>query len=175
MSKVALKKELEAFTKGQIIELLLDIYSSRTEMKQYLEFFLNPDSSKLYEKYRKLLDKEFVKARRGRIAKARISVIRKLIKDFASFHPDTKYMHMIYVQSISFGLYYDDRYYFSATLHNGIVKLAKEYLAYADKEGALDAGLKNIDELLLPGKPGGRYLRTDIMEACREYVESKSI
>lgn len=174
MSKSALKKELSQFTKEQVIELMLDIYSSLPEVKAYFDFYLNPDSAKLYEKYRKLLDKEFMRTRRGRISKARISVIRKLIKEFTTFHPDAEYMHLIYVQTVYLGLYYDDCVYFSDTLYNGLTKLTQEYLAYADSEGNLDKGLKNID-VIVNGKLGSRALKSNIKEACREYVKSKSI
>ena len=43
MSKVALKKYLNTLQKGEIVEMVLDLYDARKEAKEYLEYFLNPD------------------------------------------------------------------------------------------------------------------------------------
>jgi len=174
MSKTELKKELSGFTKEQLIEVVLDLYSARKEVKDYFNFFLNPDSGKLMEKYRKLIDKEFGRSKWGH-SKARISVIRKLLKEFLSFHPESRFVHQMYVQTIYFGLYYEGYLYFTDTLSNGICRMVDEYLEYADSVGNLDAGLKNIDTLIQPDTPGGKSFKHAIAVACQEYLNRNSI
>lgn len=174
MSKTALKKELSGFTKEQLIEVVLDLYSERKDVRDYFNFFLNPDSEKLAEKYRRLINKEFGRSKWSR-SKARISVIRKLLKEFRSFHPDSKYIHLIYVQTIYLGLYYEDTLYFTDTLCNGVCKLVDEYLEYADGDGRLDDGLCNIDTLIQTDAPGGKSFKRAIADACQGYLNRKSI
>ncbi len=58
MSKTKLKKELAQFSQQQLIELILEMYDSRKEVKEYLAFFLNPDSKALFEKYQKQVARE---------------------------------------------------------------------------------------------------------------------
>lgn len=174
MSKTALKKELSGFTKEQLIEVVLDFYTERKEVKEYFNFFLDPDSEKLAEKYRRLIDKELGRSKWSR-SKARISVLRKLLKDFLSFHPDSKYIHQLYSHTIGMGLYYEECLYFPDTLRNGICRLANDYLAFADRELHLDTALSNIGALVKPDTPGGKSFKLAVSEACREYVNKKSI
>lgn len=174
MSKSALKKELSGFTKEQLVGLVLELYDARKEVKEYFNFFMNPDSAKLYEKYRKLMDKEFSRSKWGH-SKARISTIRKLLKEFESFSPDNKYRHIIYVQTIYFALYYDDYLYMPDTITNGIKKIVIDYLKYADSESLLDTALKNIEEITRPEAPGGKGFKYSIKETCTEYLQENGI
>lgn len=174
MSKTALKKELSGYTKEQIIEVVLDLYASRKEVKEYFNFFLNPDSKKLFEKYQKAVDKEMAKSKWSR-SKARISVIKKLIKEFDSFHPDIKYRYMLYQLIIRLALQYEGIYYFPDTLNNGICSIVRDYLALADRNDELDMALSFVESQLQYGMPGGRNFKRRISDECQEYVESKSI
>lgn len=174
MSKTSLKKELAGYSKEQLIEVVLDLYESRKEVKEYFNFFLNPDSKKLFEKYQKAVDKEFARSKWGR-SKARISVIKKLIKEFCSFHPDTEYKDMLYRAIIRLALQYEQHNNFSDTLYNGIDYIVGEYLAFADSNEALDMALNYINNLLRYGMPGSRYFKNKMAEACQTYIESKSI
>lgn len=50
MSKALLKKELAHLDRDQLVEVILNAYSSSKEAKDYFEFFLNPDAEALLEK-----------------------------------------------------------------------------------------------------------------------------
>lgn len=66
MSKAQLKKELANLTHEQLIELIINTYGLSSEVKQYYEFFLNPDVEKLLEKYKQAISKELSRAKYGR-------------------------------------------------------------------------------------------------------------
>ena len=51
MSKVALKKYLNSLQKGEIVEMVLDLYDARKEDKEYLEYFRNPDEEEKLKEY----------------------------------------------------------------------------------------------------------------------------
>lgn len=174
MSKTSLKKELSGYTKEQLIEVVLDLYAARKDVKDYFDFFLDPNSKKLFEKYQKAVDKEFAKSKWSR-SKARISVIKKLVKEFGSFHPDIIYRHELYRHIIRRALQMEQLLYFSETLYKGIGKTVTDYLGFADKNEELDVALKNINELLAPELPGSRTFKSGISEACQTYIGSKSI
>lgn len=172
MSKTALKKELSGYTKEQVIEVLLDLYDNRKEVKEYFNFYLNPDSEKLFEKYRRMLDREFSRAK-YRNSKARISRIKGYVKDFLAFHPELKYRHLIYVQSMRFALQYEMSYYFSDTLYNGIDRLLTEYLTFADRNDQLAAALDNMESLFDEFKKRS-YCRR-MKGVCDTYLMSQGI
>ena len=59
MSKAKLKKYLQTLSKEQIIEVMLELYDARKEAKEYLEFYLAPDSNAELEKCKKAIRQEF--------------------------------------------------------------------------------------------------------------------
>lgn len=81
MSKALLKKELAHLDRDQLVEVILNAYSSSKEAKEYFEFFLNPDLEALMQKKVDIIAKELNRAKYG-YSKARISFIRKAISDF---------------------------------------------------------------------------------------------
>lgn len=174
MSRTALKKELSGYTKEQLVEVVLDLYASRKEVKEYFNFFLNPDSKKLFEKYQKVINKEFGKSKWSK-SKARISVIKKTIKDFEGFQPDIRYRHELYQLVITLALYYEDMFYFSDTLYNGIYRIVDDYLTFADRNEELDMALHKVDNLIRYEMPGSRKFKCGIADACQAYIKSKSI
>lgn len=88
MSKGALKKYLGTLQKGEIIEMVLDLYVARKEAKEYLEYFLNPDEEEKLKEYKAIILNEFFPKRGD--GKCRFSVCRKAISDFRKLHPSPK-------------------------------------------------------------------------------------
>lgn len=90
MSKTELKKYLKTLTQAQVSEILLDVYSARKEAKEYLDFFLNPDSEAKAEVFKKKIHREFVSASGYLKRHPRRSVCKKAVADFKSFQPDPR-------------------------------------------------------------------------------------
>ena len=59
MSKAALKKHLQSLNREQLIETVLEMYDNMKPVKEYLEFFLNPNEKEMFEKYRTIIVNEF--------------------------------------------------------------------------------------------------------------------
>lgn len=59
MSKAALKKAMKDMEKDSLAEIILELYESRPEAKEYLEFWLNPDAEAELQIYRKKVFKIF--------------------------------------------------------------------------------------------------------------------
>jgi len=47
-----LKKELKSFEKDKLIELFLDLYKKNKAVKEYFDYFINPDEQALFNKFR---------------------------------------------------------------------------------------------------------------------------
>ena len=174
MSKTALKKELSAYSKEQIIEVVLDLYESRSDVKEYFKFFLNPDSKALCERYQKVVEKELGRSKRGR-SKARISVIKKKIKDFESFHPDNEYLHKFYQFIILKALHTEDSLYFTDTFYKGIYFVVDRYLDFANRNYELNSALKYLDDITQYSMPGTRAFKVGITDTCQSFIKNKSI
>ena len=63
MSKAKLKKYLQTLSKEQVIKVMLELYDARKEAKDYLEFYLTPDSNAELEKCKKAIRQEFFPTR----------------------------------------------------------------------------------------------------------------
>lgn len=165
MSKIQLKKELNTFDSNQLIQLVLDLYSARKEVKEYLDFFLNPDVERLTEKFQKLLFKEINRGK-YRNCKARISKIRQIIKDYASYGVGAEAEISLTLYVIKESLITERRFDFNKTLSDGIGKLLIQIIVLADKNLIADKTLKQIDVVLSAGY--GTYYFTKFL---RRYIK----
>ena len=87
MTKAKLKKHLQSLPKEQVIEVVLDLYDARKEAKDYLEFYLTPDSNAELEKCKKAIEQEFFPTR-GFSKKPSFAKCNKIISDFQKLNPD---------------------------------------------------------------------------------------
>lgn len=88
MSKAQLKKALKGLDAEQMLEVLLEAYDTNAGVKDYFEYWLNPDPVKLYEKYSKLIEKEYWVNEKKMRKKFSASSINKLIKEFSAMVQD---------------------------------------------------------------------------------------
>lgn len=87
-------------TVPQLVEVIMDAYGARTEIKDYFEYFLNPDVNKLRDKYLIQIAKEFSRSK-WRQSKGRVSVINKAIKEFKGYQTGTENELNFYVSILT--------------------------------------------------------------------------
>lgn len=85
MPKSNLKKELQKLSKEQLIEQVMDLYKKYKPVKEYYDFYLNPNEKKLFEKYKEIITNEFYPKRGD--PKMQFSVAKKAIADFKALSP----------------------------------------------------------------------------------------
>lgn len=155
MSKTQFKKEISALDREQLIQLLLDLYSARKEAKEYFEFFVNPDTDALFEKFRNAVSKELARGKFNRCT-ARISRVRAIIKEFASYGVPAEQVVSLMVYAIGITLVTERRRDIPLTLFKGISKLCADVLVYGDKNLVFDTAFKELSGML-NGSVGNRY------------------
>lgn len=87
MSKLKLKTLLASMDKADVISLVLELYSARKEVKEYLDFYAAQDESAKLEEYKRVIREEFYPAGRRREPGLRFSVCRKALSDFRKLKP----------------------------------------------------------------------------------------
>lgn len=171
MSKTQLKKEIRALSKEQLEELILEAYDFRKEIKQYFDYFLNPDVEKLYERYSADICKELTRGKRG-YSKARITTIRRMHKEFASYHPGyDKEIDLIFY-TIQIALAQEKALRFSNPLSSGIGDMLLQVLAIADRNFVADKVLERLTRILHSEAAGSRYFRQYLRRRLEEYSPS---
>lgn len=101
MSKLQLKKYLNSLDKSEIVATVLDMYDSNKQVKEYLEYYLNPNEQAQFEKYKLIIDKEFSWLRSE--PKMRISVAKKAISDFARLKPSERLLGELMIHFVVIG------------------------------------------------------------------------
>lgn len=147
MSKSRLKKELQCFDREQLCQIILDAYDSSAQAKAYFEFFLNPDADALMDKTIQNIEKEFNRTKWGE-CKARISHVRKTIKEFVSFgvgpekHTELLYNTVTIILRRAVYLKLTDPQL------NGLKGFACEYVTIAARYDFLEDALVKMEKLL---------------------------
>ena len=169
MSKAKLKKELDTFTSEQLVEVILNAYDSSKEAKAYFEFFLNPDPEKLYNSKVDIIAKELNRTKRG-YCRARISYIRAAIRDFEAYGMGAEMVSRLMYDALCMltGVYANTRY--PDTLINGTIKLARDYIIYADRNSMAADALANINKLSKSNLGTPRF-RSIILRSAMDAVD----
>lgn len=158
MSKQSLKKELTTLSREQLTEVILTAYSANKTIKEYFDFFVTPDVDKLYEKHKTAIFKEILRGKYHQ-STARISRIRKSIKDFTSFGPGPEKVCELRLYAIELLIRQELNKNYSDTLINGTVNLVSDTLAYADRNLIFDSVMKQVDKLTAPTEDRNKYFR----------------
>lgn len=170
MSKTQLRKELKNFDREQVAEILLDVYQSCKEAREYLDFFLDPDVDKLYQKHLQQLEKEIYRGKYGRCT-ARVSYIRRIIRKFDSFGtgPENTLrmmefaaMHLVHIERVR---------HVGATIVRGTVKLLCDMLVLGERNMLFDKALQLVSNVL-ENERGSIHFRNFLRHQVEEQLDS---
>lgn len=90
MSKAKLKKTLAQMPAEQLVELVLELYDARKEAKEYLEFWLEPDTPKALEKAKKKVERVFYSGEDSPRKRPSLTELNRITRDFTSQVFDTE-------------------------------------------------------------------------------------
>ncbi len=160
--------------KDQLISLILESYSAKKEIKEYFDFYTNPDVKALREKFELKAKKELLRVKRGSYSKARISVLRKLIKEFDAFSPGYEAMITLRLNIVEMTLAVESHTYMSPALLEGIAQIARDMIIMANQNQIADIVLIRVDEMLSDERKGSRYFRSLIKKAVTNGLQEDS-
>lgn len=174
MSKTSLRKELMTFTSEQLVEVIMNAYGSSKEARDYFEFFLNPDPERLMEKKLAVLDKEMRRTKWG-MSKARISIIKGLVKDYASYGVSAGHVVELMLKIIN-TLITEYRYVnYPETLLKGTQRLVRDCIEYAAANDQLSGALESLNAMVRAdiGTPNFRRTVAQVMATTIEELGAK--
>lgn len=160
MSKLQLKRELKGMDAEQLRELLLECYSARKEIKEYLDYFVAPDPQALLEKIRPLIIKELGRTKRGGYSKARISFFKKLLRDFDAYQPGWEYQIKARLLIVEKALAAETYINFPDPMINGVSAILNEAIEIGDKNSSFSDTMKQVDALVHNPSKGSRWFRS---------------
>lgn len=172
MSKTTLKKQIKELTKEQLIEVMLELYDARKEAREYLEYYVNPDENKMFEKYHALIRKEFF-PQKGR-AKGRTSVCKKAVKDFISLHPSPKLIAELKYSLVETIMEYavSTRFWLRESQENTLLAFFKDSLEYMFSNDLLDYFDRRIYKMLEKSNTTRCPFREELSRIKSEFDDS---
>lgn len=133
MSKASVRKYLQTLDREALEEVLMDLYATHRDVKNFLDFIVKPDEHALFEKYRAQMMKEFF-PKRGK-AKARFSVGKRIVKEFRSFDPDPLLVADLLLCIIEFAALHITGQHYNEAYANSLVtnsRIAVDFIAAHD-------------------------------------------
>ena len=85
MAKSELKKLLQSMDKAELVSLILEMYSTKKEIAEYLDYYVSPNEKEQFLKAKKIIEDEYFPAKGW--PKERLSVAKKAISDFSKLKP----------------------------------------------------------------------------------------
>lgn len=159
MSKITLKKELSRMERADLVQLLLDAYSARKEIKEYFDFFVDPDVEKLDARYHQAIRKEFDRVRRGGYCKAKVTVLRRYLKEYASFQPGYENEINLHEFLVRTAMEAERVLNFSEGQMRCVAAVIKQMVELADLNLCVDRVMPRLLALLSDETCGSRYFR----------------
>lgn len=166
MSKTILRKELKNMSREQLEQIIIDAYDARPEIKEYFEFFLNPDIDKLLEKYEKTVAKELRRVK-WNTSKARVTVLKRAAKSFASVNPGYEAVNDMYFLTLTM-LGVAERYVdFTPALFNYVAYVVAAILRDANEAMNVTAVVERLEGILSDPR-FSEYFRRSVRAAIAE-------
>lgn len=162
MGKLQLKKELATMTREQMVQVVMDAYSARKEIREYFDFFLDPDVDKLREKTLGRIDRELMRAKHGH-STARITQIRREIKNFAGYAPGAEHVRDIMMETLRHILVREKYVYYKEAFEKGTRKLIDDIVQYADAHALMDSTMAQLSEISRDPAMGTASFRTRML------------
>lgn len=172
MSKAALKKHLQSFSKEEVIESVLELYDNLKPVKEYFEYYLNPNEKEMFLKYKEIIVNEFYPKGKYANPKTRFSVAKKAIADFRGLKPSPEMVGdlMVTLAEMACNFTYDygdmsEQYYNSAYTN------FKNALIYLQKNNLLDNFKLRCIDCVKYASPCGYGFADEISELFYEYYD----
>lgn len=169
MSKTQLRKTLASMTHEQVVEAVLEAYSANKDVKEYFEFFLNPDVEALTEKVMTALEKEIKRSRRGS-AITRITQIKKRVKDYIAHGVGSNDVINLYIWILKVASALEFYNWYPERLVASYIGLLKDLLTYADRHSCVAEALKAVK-----GAINGMPAHSNIRRRMRDYLENSGL
>lgn len=136
MSKRELKKELESFDKKKLINLISDLYDKNKAVKEYLDYFVNPDEEEALNIY-KVKVREAFYPKRGFGFK--LAVGKKAISDFRKLEPSADSLIDLMMHYVECGVEFTNDYGdINESFYSSLESVYEDALKLIGKNGLQD-------------------------------------
>jgi hypothetical protein len=136
MSRRELKKELETFDKKKLIDLISDLYDKNKSVKEYLDYYVNPNEKDTLKNYKQKVREAFY-PKRGFGFK--IAVGKKAISDFRKLKPSVDSLVDLMISYVESGIEFTNDFGdINEGFYSSIESVFHDAMKLIDKNGLHD-------------------------------------
>ncbi|HCT84192.1 MAG: hypothetical protein A2X11_12950 [Bacteroidetes bacterium GWE2_42_24] len=130
------KQELRKLDKERLVDLLSDLYKKNKSVKEYLDFYVNPNEKELFLKYKDKVYEAFYPKRGDRL---KLSDGKKAISDFKKLEASKELLSDLMLFYAETGVEFTNEFGdIDEPFYNSIASVYSNALALMDKENILD-------------------------------------
>ncbi len=130
------KSELNKLDKDALIKHISELYKKFKPVKEYLDFYINPDEKKLLEQYKNKVTEGFFPKRGDNI---KLSISRKAINDFKKLGVSQEYLADLLLHFVECGVELTNTYGdINENFYTSVENTYDKALQIIDKNGLLE-------------------------------------
>jgi len=130
------KKELKKLDKEKLVDLLSDLYKKNKSVKEYLDFYVNPNEKELFLKYKDKVYEAFYPKRGDRF---KLSDGKKAISDFKKLETSKELLSDLMLFYAETGVEFTNEFGdIDEPFYDSIASVYLKALALMDKENILE-------------------------------------
>lgn len=163
------RSELQKLSQKELIQHCAELYKKYKPVKEYFDFYANPDESKLLESYQEKIDKALAPAEPHRVKPA---AARKAINDFKKLGTSPQSLAELLIFWVKKAVIFADVYDFPSTsFFNSISRVYEEALVLLSKNELLQANQKLAYEIVNASEGASWGLDAELQELYRRFYE----
>ncbi|MBK9980966.1 MAG: hypothetical protein IPP15_00845 [Saprospiraceae bacterium] len=166
-----LKKELKKLDKDKLIELVVELYRKNKSVKEYFDFYLNPDDRELFFKYK---DKIFYSFYPERGNTLKLKDAKQALSDFKKLGSSNELvadLMLFYVETgVSFTNDFGD---VNEAFYNSLASTYLNSLTLMRKENYLDKFQKRVENIVSDTKDIGWGFHDFLFQTWMDFYPSE--
>lgn len=168
MAKSELKKLLQSMDKAELVSLILEMYSTKKEIAEYLDYYVSPNEKEQFLKAKKIIEDEYFPAKGW--PKERLSVAKKAISDFSKLKPSPELEAELMIFLVECGCRYTNEYGdITESFYTGMENNFNKALKFMKKHGLLERFRPNAERCVKWSSPCGYGFADTIEYMFDEY------
>ncbi len=136
MGQTDIKKELRKLDKEKLVELVVDLYKKNKSVKEFLDFYVNPNEKELFLKYKDKVYEAFYPKRGYRF---KLSDGKKAISDFKKLEASKELLSELMLFYVATGVEFTNEFGdIDEPFYNSVASVYLNALKLMSKENILD-------------------------------------
>lgn len=154
--------------KAELISFILEMYGTKKEFAEYLEYYVSPNEKEQFIKAKKIIENEYFPAKGW--PKERLSVAKKAISDFSKLKPSPELEAELMIFLVECGCRYTNEYGdISESFYTGMENNFNRALKFIEKHKLLESFRPNAERCVKWASPCGYGFADTIEYMFDEY------